>query len=247
MQASGSGVDALGQIIRRDVAKAARGSAILYIVGTIIAVLFDVTIFLVGSPFFFFFTVSGYSWIADGIAACFSLYAIVTFLWARHRQGSGLGLHFYVLGLLGLAGGSLLFSWGAVQFLSAGYWVRQYHKTGMARSARDGGEVVVYGSDSLVNLKSSRLVRIGWDLPRSWINAGLVALVIGGVLFYSRILTQVSIGPFSMATIGLILFIDGLSFGTTLFAQSMGMKGYVRLPPSAGSDDTAQPGTLLQR
>ena len=240
---SGSGGDALSQIIRRDVAKAARGSALLYIVGTIIAVLFDLTIFLVGSPFFFFFTVSGYSWLADGIAGCFSLYAIVTFLLARHRQSSGLGLHFYALGLLGLAGGSLLFSWGGVQFLSAGYWLRQYHKTGIARSARDGGEVVVYGNDSLVNLKSSKPVRIGWDLPRSWINAGLVALVIGAVLFYSRSLTQVSIGPVSTTSIGLILFIDGISFVSTLFAQSRSMKGYVRLPPQAGYESERPDGS----
>ena len=132
---------------------------------------------------------------------------------------------------------------GAVQFLSAGYWLRQYHKPGVARSARDGGEVAVYGSDSLVNQKSSRLVRIGWDLPRGWVNAGMGALVIGIVLYYARSVIQVSFGPIGTSIIGWILFIDGISFVTSLFAQNMGLKGYVRLPPSPGS----QPGETRQR
>lgn len=243
MQVSGSGGDALARIVSRDVAKAARGAAVLFIVNTIIVVLFDLAFSLLGSPFLYFFTVSGYAWVLDGIAVGFSVYAIIVFLWARHNQGAGLGLHFYTLGLLGLGVGSLLFSWGAVQFLSAGYWLRQYHKTGVARSARDGGEVVVYGGDSLVNQKTSRPVRIGWDLPKGWVNAGLVGLVIGIVLYYSRSLLQVSFGPISTSIIGWILFIDGISFVTSLFAQNMGLKGYVRLPPSPGS----QPGGTPQR
>ena len=194
--------------------------------------MFDLAIFLVGSPFLFFFRVSGFSWIGDGIAASLSLYAMVAFLWARHRQSSALGVHFYILGLLGLSIGAIFFAWGALQFLSAGYWLRQYHKTGVARSARDGGEVLVYGNDSLVNVKSSKLVRIGWDLPRSWTIAGLVALAIGAALYNSGNLVQVSISPVSTARIGWILFIDGLSFITILFAQSTGLKGNVRLQPS---------------
>lgn len=243
LQVSISGEDVLAKIIGRDVAKAARGAAILYAVNTIIFALFALTISLVGSPLLFFFTVNGYTWIADGIAATFTLYATLAFLRARSNQSSTLGIHFYILGLLGLSIGALLFSWGAVQFLSAGYWLRQYHKTGVARSARDGGEVAVYGRDSLVNVKSSRLVRIGWDLPKNWVNAGLVAFVIGIVLTYSRSVFQVGFGPVSTSLIGWILFIDGISFATTLFAQSMGMKGYVRLPPAAGSDGRGQPGT----
>ena len=229
---SDSSGDALDRIIRRDVAKAARGAVLLYIANTVIVILFDLAIFLVGSPLLFFFRVSGFSWIGDGAAAGLSLYAMVAFLWARHSQGSGLGLYFYILGLLGLSIGAIFFAWGALQFLSSGYWLRQYHKTGEARSARDGGEVVVYGNDSLVNVKSSKLVRIGWDLPRSWIIGGLVALAAGFVLLNLGSLLQLSIGPVSMARIGWILFIDGLSFITVLIAQSMGLKGYVRLPPS---------------
>ena len=231
---SDSSGDTIGHIIRRDVAKAARGAVLLYIVNTTIFILFDLAIFLVGSPFLFFFTVRGYSWITDSIATSLSLYAIAAFLWARHRQSSGLGLHFYILGLLAFSLGAIFFAWGALQFLSAGYWLRQYHKTGVARSARDGGEVVVYGIDSLVNVKSSKLVRIGWDLPRSWIIAGLVALATGFVLLNLGSLIQLSIGPVRIVSIGWILLIDGISFITILFAQSVGLKGYVRLPPREG-------------
>lgn len=232
---SESSGDALGRIIRRDVAKTARGSAVLYIVNTIIVILFDLVIVLVGSPFLFFFTVGGFNWIVDGIAVTVSLYAVAVFLWARHKQGPRLGLHFYMLGLLGLSIGALFFSWGAVQFLSAGYWLRQYHKTGVARSARDGGEVVVYGNNSLVNVKSSKLVRIGWDIPKPWIIAGLLALAVGAVLTNLGSLVQVSIGPVSTRNIGWILFIDGIGFMGTLLGQGAGLKGYVRLPPSQGT------------
>lgn len=234
MLASGSAQDALGQIIRRDIAKAARNAALLYIVNTIIVVLFDLAIFLVGSPFLLFFRLTGYEFVLDIIAIAFSLYAVAAFLWSRHGPSAGLGVHFYILGMLGLTVGALLFSWGAVQFLSAGYWLRQYHKSGVARTASDGGEVVVYGNQSLVNRKSSRLVMIGYDLPRSWVKAGAVALVLGIILSYSGISTMVSLGLLSLSNVGIILLIDGLSFVATLFAQNMYMRGYVRLPPTQG-------------
>jgi hypothetical protein len=242
MAVSNSGGDLLSQIIRRDVAKAARGAALLYIVNTIIVILFDLAIFLIGTPFFLFWVrLTGFEWILDSFATVIAFYAVAAFLWARYKQGAGLGIHFYILGLLGLTVGALLFSWGGVQFLSAGYWLRQYHKSGVARSGIDGGDVVVYGNKSLVNQKSSRLVRIGYDIPRSWIKAGAVALVVGIVLYYSRYLVQASFGFISAASIGWILLIDGISLVGSLFAQRMYMQGYVRLPPSAGYDDRTQP------
>jgi len=235
---SDSGEDLLGRIIKRDITKAARNATVLYIVNTTIVILFDLALFLAGTPFLlFFFRLTGYEFILDGIATGIAVYAVVVFLWARHKQGSGLGVHFYVLGFLGLSVGAFLFSWGGVQFLSAGYWLRQYHTSGTAISGRDGGEVAVYGSDSLVSQKSSRLVRIGYDLPSSWVKAGLVALVFGIVLVYARYLVQASFGIISTAGIGWVLFIDGISFAGTVFAQSMYMKGYVRLPPPTGYDD----------
>jgi hypothetical protein len=123
--------------------------------------------------------------------------------------------------------------------------LRQYHKNGVARSG-DGGEVAVYGNQSLVNQKTSRMVRIGYDIPRSWFKAGLVALVVGIILVYSRPLIDLSFGLISTAGIGWILMIDGISFAGSWFTQSMYMKGYVRLPPSHGTDWT-QTGTSPQR
>src|SRR5438093_11490622 len=126
MAMSSSGEDVLGRIIRRDAAKAAREAAILYIVNTVIVVLFDFAIFLVGTPFLFFFRLSGYELITDSIATAIAVYALATFLGARYRQNASRGVHFYVAGFLGLAVGGLLFSWGAWEFLSTGYWLRQY-------------------------------------------------------------------------------------------------------------------------
>src|SRR2546428_11836278 len=103
MAMSSSGEDVLGRIIRRDAAKAAREAAILYIVNTVIVILFDFAIFLVGTPFLFFFRLSGYELIIDSIATAIAVYALAAFLWARYRQNASLGVHFYVAGLLVLA------------------------------------------------------------------------------------------------------------------------------------------------
>src|SRR2546425_13328438 len=124
MAMSRSGEDVLGRIIRRDVAKAAREAAILYTVNTAIVILFDFAIFLVGTPFLFFFRLSGYELITDSIATAIATYALATFLWARYRQHASRSVPFYIAGLLGLAARGPLFSWGAWQFLSTGYWLR---------------------------------------------------------------------------------------------------------------------------
>src|SRR5437899_9887375 len=107
MAMSSSGGDVLGQIIRRDVAKAAREAAILYTVNTAIVILFDFAIFLVGTPFLFFFRLSGYELFIDSIATAIAVYALATFLWARYRQNASRGVHFCIAGFLGLAAGGL--------------------------------------------------------------------------------------------------------------------------------------------
>jgi len=235
MAMSSSGEDVLGRIIRRDVARAAREAAILYVVNTVIVILFEFAISLVGTPFRFFFRLSGYEWISDSIATAIAVYAVAVFLRARYRQSTLPSVYLYIAGFLGLAVGGLLFSWGAWEFLSVGYWLRQYQKSGVARSPRNGGEIVAYGSESLVNKKTSRLVRIGYDYPKKWVYAGVPAAVVGYVL--------VSLGSsfrgsfwFTITTsIEWILLIDGVSFVAMMFNQRAYLGGFVRLPPDAGS------------
>jgi len=236
MAVSSSGEDILGRIIRRDAAKAARGGAILYIVNTVIVILFGLVIFLVGTPFLFFFRLSGYELITDSIATAIAIYALATFLWARYRQNASRGVHFYVAGVLGLAVGGLLFSWGAWQFLSVGYYLRQYQKSGVARSPRDSGEIVAYGSESLVNKKTSRLVRIGYDYPKKWVYAGVPAAVVGYVLLSLGNSFRGSFWFTITTSIGWILLIDGVSFVAMMFTQRAYLGGFVRLPPDAGSE-----------
>ena len=236
MAMSSSGEDILSRIIRRDVAKAAREAAILYIVNTAIGILFDFAIFLVGTPFLFFFRLSGYELIIDGIAIAIAIYALATFLWARYRQNASRSAHFYIAGFLGLSAGGLLFSWGAWEFLSVGYWLRQYQKSGVARSPRDGGEIVAYGSESLVNKKTSRLVRIGYDYPKKWVYAGVPAAAVGYVLLSLGNSFRGSFWFTITTSIGWILLIDGVSFVAMMFTQRAYLGGFVRLLPDAGSE-----------
>ena len=238
MTMSSSGEDILGRIISRDAAKAARGGAILYIVNTVIVILFGLAIFLVGTPFLFFFRLSGYELITDSIATAIATYALATFLWARYRQNASRGVHFYVAGVLGLAVGGLLFSWGAWQFLSVGYWLRQYQKSGVARSPRDGGEIVSYGSESLVNKKTSRLVRIGYDYPKKWVYAVVPAAAVGYVLLSLGNSFRGSFWFIITRSIGWILVIDGVSFVVMMFNKRAYLGGVVRLPPDAGSEES---------
>ena len=226
-----SGEDVLGRIIRRDVAKAARDAAILYIVNTGIVILFDLTIFLVGTPFLFFFRLTGYEFVLDSIATAIAVYAVAVFLSTRYRQNALPGVHFFVVGFLGLAVGGLLFSWGGWQFLSTGYWFRQYRKSGVARSPRDNGEIVAYGSESLVNRKTSRFVRIGYDYPRKWVYVGLPAAVIGYVLLSIGSSFPRSFWSTLTTSIGWILVIDGVSFVGMMFTQNAYLGGFARLPP----------------
>lgn len=227
-----SSSEALDRVVQRDISKVARNSTILYILNSI-AVIVGARVI---SALFRGFSYPGqFETVVDGLVSIIALYAVVVFFWTRSRLSRGMGIHFYVLGILGLVGGALLFAFGAVQFLSAGYWVRQFKGQGIPQCSRDRGSVVVYGEDSLVCIRCSRLVRIMYDLPRKWIYAGL-AMLLAGVAWLS--LESVAPGVASLTSpvrVGYVLLIDGVSFLGTWFAQFTYLGGgNVRLPPGVG-------------
>jgi len=112
--------------------------------------------------------------------------------------------------------------------------LRQYQKSGVARSSLDNGEIVAYGSESLVNRKTSRLVKVGYNYPRKWVYAGLPAIVFGYVVISLGYLFAGSFWFTAIRSIGWILLIDGISFVTMMFLQRQ-VGGFVRLPPDTGS------------
>ncbi len=231
MSQSSSG-EALDRIVQRDVSKVARNSTILYVLNAI-AVIVGARVI---SALFRGFSYPGqFETFADGLVSIIALYAIVVFFWTRSRLSRGAGIHFYVLGILGLIGGALLFAFGGVQFLGAGYWVRQFKGAGTPKCARDGGSVVAYGEESLVCIRCSRLVRIQFDIPRKWTYAGVVILL-AGIAWLSLVSVVPGVasltGPVSL---GNVLLIDGISFLGTWFAQLSYLGGgNVRLPPGVG-------------
>lgn len=235
MATSTSGDDVLSRIISRDVTKAARGAAILYIVNLVGLILIDTVLFLAGTPIFFFVQFSGFDPIIDGIAIAITIYALFVFILGKHRQSAQLGAHFYIVGLLGLGVGGLFFSWGGWQFLSIGYWLRSYRKSGVARSPRDDGEIVAYGSESLVNKKTSKLVRIGYDYPKRWVYVGVPAAVVGYALLFLETSLYGSFWFPIVSRIRWILLIDGLSFLAMMFTQRAYLGGIVRLPSDTES------------
>lgn len=214
----------LGQIVRRDVARVVRSSTILYLVNAVIIILAGR---LLSSVFTSYYSDGFLRTLLDFNAAAIAAYAIIVYIWSRSRQSRNLTIHVYILGLLGLAVGTLLFAWGAVQYLSAGYWLRQYY-SGSCKSGVDGGDVAVYGTDKLVNIKSSRLVRIGFDIPRRWTYVGM-GLLLAALVSYAvaSLLVQVRFYNISFA-----LLIDGIAFLATWYAEKTYGGGRIRLPES---------------
>lgn len=236
MSQSASG-EALDRIVQREVSKVARNSTVLYVLNAI-AVIVGARVI---SAIFRGFSYPGqFETFVDGLLSIIALYAVVVFFWTRSRLSRGIGIHFYALGVLGLIGGALLFAFGGVQFLGTGYWVRQFKGEGTPKCARDGGSVVVYGEDSLVCIRCSKLVRIQFDLPRKWTYAGLV-MVLAGIAW----LFLVSVAPgvaslTSPVSVGYVLLIDGISFLGTWLAQFTYLGGgNVRLPPGVGEAGTS--------
>jgi hypothetical protein len=224
------------RILRREVSKAVRGSTILYIINAI-------GFLLIGrvSIFFLSFSILGQAeLVLEGYVGAIALYAVVVYFLTRMRSRAGRGVHFYLLGLLGLTGGGLLFIFGSIGFLSAGYWSRQFRGTSGMKCVKDNGNVVAFGQESLACTKCSRLVRIGFDLPRRWVYGGIGLLLAGIILYFSTLVVPTLASLISTPlNIPLILVFDGaLLIFEPLYVQKMVFGGgYVRLPPGANEPE----------
>lgn len=161
-------------------------------------------------------------------------YASIVYLVTRSRKSSRLGSHFYFLGLLGLAGSGVLCILGSVGFLSSGYWTRELGRTDGMRCARDRGQVVAFGEQSLVCKQCSRLVKIGLDLPRSWSYVGLVLLAAGIIAYaLSAAFPSFALVVSSSLNVPFILGFDGVALLIlpSYVQRTLLGGGYVRLPP----------------
>jgi hypothetical protein len=229
---STTGEAIVDRIFRREVSKAVRSSTILYIINAI-------GFLVIGRASIFFFPSSSLGQaesVLDAYVGAIAVYAVLVYFLTRSRSRVDLGVHFYVLGLLGLAGGGLLFIFGSIGFLSAGYWSRQFRGTNGMKCVRDNGDVVAFGQESLVCTKCSRLVKIGLDLPRRWIYGGIGLVVAGIILYFSTLIVPtVASLIYAPLNIPFVFVFDGalLSF-EPLYVQRMFFGGgYVRLPPGA--------------
>jgi hypothetical protein len=216
--------DLVSQIVKRDVAKAGRSSTILYLVNAVIVILGTGILSAIFAPYFSIGFLEHLLWLlVTGIA----IYAIIVYIRTRSRQSKNLGVHFYILGVLGLCTGTLFASWGAVEYLSAGYWLRQYHSSNSTKTGTHEGEIAVYGTDKLVNLKTSKLVRIGYNIPRKWRNAG-IGLLLAGVVLYAL---AYFFAQLLLYSIDQILLIDGIVLVSTWYiSEKMYFGGRIRLP-----------------
>ncbi len=166
--------------------------------------------------------------VLESYAVLAAVYAGLVYLQGRSKFSPGLGNHCYALGILGFSLGGLLDSWGGYQFLSVGYWLRQTGKDSAPVCGREGGEVVVFGPESLACPECSRVVRVGYDVPRGWVRIGLVALV-AGVLLYA-LGYSLAFNVFYVRYAGNALLFDGLAFLLPLYMQRVYFGGYVRIP-----------------
>jgi hypothetical protein len=189
--------DLVSQIVKRDVSKAGRSSTILYLVNAVIVILGSGILSAIFAPYFSIGFLEHLLWL---LVTGTAVYAIIVYIRTRSRQSKNLGVHFYILGVLGLCTGTLFASWG---------------------------EIAVYGTDKLVNLKTSRLVRIGYSIPRKWRNAG-IGWLLGGVVLYAL---AYFFAQLLLYSIDQILLIDGIVLVSTWYiSEKMYFGGRIRLP-----------------
>ena len=162
-------------------------------------------------------------------AILITVYAGAVYLLGRSAMSVGLGKHCYALAVLGFGFGGLLDAWGGYGFLSLGYWLGQARKESPSVCGRDGGEVVVFGPESLACPKCSRVVRVGYDIPRGWTRAGFTILVSGVLVYLAGSLLTV-LNAFYVQFLGSVLLFTGLAFASTFYLQRVDFGGYVRIP-----------------
>jgi len=162
-------------------------------------------------------------------AILIAVYAGIVYLLGKSAMSVGLGRHCYALAVLGFGFGGLFDAWGGYGFLSLGYWLGQAGKESSSVCGRDGGEVVVFGPESLACPKCSRVVRVGYDIPRGWAKAGLAVFLLG-VLVYVMNSSLGAFNTFYARYVGDVLLFTGLAFATTFYLQRMYFGGLVRIP-----------------
>ena len=227
---SGSDADLVDRIFRKELSKALRSASILYLVNA-------AGIFLIGRGLLFFFPSSplgGVETFLDVYVAAIAIYGVIVYFVSRSRRGSGMRVHSYVLGILGLTGGGVFFAIGAIGFLSAGYWLGQFQGSNGMKCVRDGGEVAAFGQESLVCTKCSKLVKIGLDLPRRWTYTGIGLMITGIALYFTASIVPAFASPsYAYLNVPLILIFDGviLAVEPLYFRRTLLGSGYVRMPP----------------
>jgi hypothetical protein len=223
--------DPVLELVRREIRNTVRKSFLTYIAGAVLAV---VAVGALG----LLFGGSGYPWTGfqEIIAFVVAISAAAVYLLARLKSSKGMGTAFYVLGVLGLGMGGVIFGWGGYSLLSAGYYERQATKNQGCKCWKDGGDIVVVGGESLACLKCSRRIRIGFDVPKLWNRLGLVALAMGIFLQAVYNILPGIPGALFISYLGYLLLFDGMILGILPFSYQQSIGGYVRLPP-----DPAEP------
>jgi hypothetical protein len=226
--------DPVLELVRRDVLKVIQKSFLIYLAASALFALALGTLSFV-------FGEAGYPWTGyqEILGFTIALSVGIIYLWAKRKSSRGLGIHFYILGVLGLSMGGFVFGWGGFSLLSAGYYERQASKCQGCKCWRDGGDLVVVGGETLACLKCSRKIRIGFDAPKLWNRLGLVGIVTGIVLVSLYDLLPSTPGALLIIFLGYLLFSDGLILSILpLYQPSLG--GYVRIPvDEPGSSNSA--------
>jgi len=213
------------EVIFKQASPILRRMFLLYLVNAVLLIVFA------GAFSVLFPSFGGGPWTLglEAYAVLIAVYAGIVYLLGRSAMSVGLGRHCYALAVLGFGFGGFLDAWGGYGFLSLGYWLGQAGKESPSVCGRDGGEVVVFGPESLACPKCSRVVRVGYDIPRGWAKAGLAVFLLG-VLIYVMNSSLGMFNTFYARYVGDVLLFTGLAFALTFYLQRMYFGGLVRIP-----------------
>lgn len=171
-----------------------------------------------------------------------TLYSGIVYWRFRKNPSTGFAVYCYILAVLGfllaltpaILFGGLLFSFGGYEMASIGYYLRRVRKQLPLECGRDGGELVVFGNESLVCPKCSRLLSVGFDIPVIWRNTALAALAIAAALRIITVLVSVPIPGILIIPLGLLL-VNGFVVALSQIVARIAFQGKIRLPPNESS------------
>ncbi len=228
--------DPVSAIILRDIPTIARNGFLCYLGNALILVLVTNAVTIV-----FGSTATLYNGFFEVFGFFITGYAGLAWAWARIKPSKVLFGLFYLVSFLGILQAGVLYSIGAYQLASGGYWLKQTWSKHACKCTHDKGEVASVADKYLACIKCSRKLNVGYDIPKVWTRLGNAALLLGLALYVLSALTSSLSGNAPLTNLTWLLLINGFVFSFGTFSSRMQSGRFAHLPPNPVAADMSPP------